>query len=131
MLQRDYIMRMLQEFFKDLDALFHGKQKRDGEISSDAIEEMHRRYLKNTREYYIKSSTDDLIASYENAPDGIYQAEMLAALLHREALLRIDTPLQKELLAKSLALYRYINIRSKNYSSERLQIIDEIEELLQ
>ena len=131
MLQRDYIMRMIQGFFKDLDALFHGKQKRDREIPSAAIEEMHRRYLKNTREYHIKSSTDDLIASFADAPDGIYQAEMLAALLHREALLRIDIPLQKELLEKSLALYRYINIRSKNYSSERLQIIDEIEELLQ
>ncbi len=132
MLQRDYLMRNLQTFFKDLDELLHGKRKDDDEEQqSEAIGDMYREYLKNDRDYYAGLSVDDLITLYETDPDGMYKAEMLAALLYHDALLRKGVSEQKNLLEKSLVTYRFINTNSKDYSPKRLQAIAMIEELLE
>ncbi len=130
MFERDYIMRMLQTFFNDLDAWIRKRRKLDLEKEEEeGLEELYQQYLKNNRSYFHKSTKADLIAVCKDDPDGIYKAEMLAALLYQDALLYDDGSLiQKELLEKSLMLYQYINDTSHTFSIERLQIIKEIKD---
>ncbi len=129
MFERDYLMRILQTFFKDLDELLHGKHYPDDEEQLEAIGDLYREYMKNGRGYFYELSAGDLVA-YNEDPDSIYKAEMLATLLYQDALLQKDIATKKALLDKSLALYQFINLHSKDFSLERTQMIDTIKKAL-
>ncbi len=130
MFERDYIMRILQTFFEDVAKVIHRKLHPDDEQQLEAFGDLYRNYLKNDRDYYYGMSSESLIASFSKDPDGIYKAEMVATLLYQDALLQKDETFRNELLGKSLALYQYIDQSSKDFSTERKEIIANIKGLL-
>ncbi len=130
MFQRDYIMRILQTFFQDIAKLLRGKQRLDDEQQLEAFGDLYRNYLKNDRDYYYGMPTGNLIDSFNDDTDGIYKAEILATLLYHDAALQKDETTRKELLEKSLALYKYMDAQSKDFSPERKEIIETIEGML-
>ena len=130
MFERDYIMRILQTFFEDLAKLLHGQHRLDDDRQLEAFGDLYKKYLKDNREHYYASSVENLTASFNGDPDGIYKAEMLAVLLYHDASLQKDKTVRKEFLEKSLALYRYLDVQSKVFSPERKELIEIIEETL-
>lgn len=127
MFERDYIMRILQTFFDDLGKLIHGRQQDDEHEYFNALGELYLKYLKYDRFHVDTLSADALVATFREDAEGAFRAEMLATLLHHDGMLQD----RKELLEKSMALYRFINDSSKDFSMERVQTMHAIEELLQ
>ena len=126
MFERDYIMRILQNFFEDVAKIIHGKHRPDDE-QLEAFGDLYQNYLKNDRAYYYRTSSESLIVSFNNDPDGMYKAEMLAILLYHDASLQKEEAIRKALLEKSLALLRYVDAQSKVFSPERKKMIEAIE----
>jgi len=127
MFELDYIMRILQNFFEDVAKIIHGKQRPNDEQQLEAFGDLYQNYLKNGRDEYYETSSERLIVSFNNDPDGIYKAEMLAILLYHDAFLQKDEAIRKVLLEKSLTLLRYLDAQSKVFSPERKKMIEAIE----
>jgi hypothetical protein len=127
MFERDYIMRILQTFFDDLDKLIHGREQDDEHEYFNALGELYLKYLRHNRLYVDTLPADALVATFREDADGVFKAEMLAALLHHDGMWQE----RKDLLEKSLALYRFINDSSKDFSMERVQTMHAIEDMLQ
>ena len=130
MFERDYIMRILQNFFEDIARLIHGRHRFDDEQQLDAFGDLYKKYLKEGRNHFYASTAENILASFNDEPDGVYKAEMLANLLYHDACLQNDETIRKELLEKSLTLYRQVNVQSKDFSLERHEMIGIIGEML-
>ncbi len=127
MLQQDYIMRLIAEFFKALERLLN---KREPEMRREALKEMYQQYV-GDYSFFHTADMDSIMREMENheADKRIYKLEMLAELFFVDADLS-PYPVNQELLEKSLALFRYIDSHSRTFSIQRLQKIAEIEKKL-
>ena len=127
MLQRDYIMRLIAEFFKTLERLLH---KREPEKRREALEDMYRQYV-GDYSFFHTADIDSIMHEMERfaADERIYRLEMLAELLYVDADLS-PYPFNQDLLQKALILFRYIDANGRTYSLQRLQKIADIEKRL-
>ena len=121
MFERDYIKRIIQNFFKDLNELINGRHEPDSDRLMAGIGDLYKEYLKKDRTYYYSLPEESITRIFEKDGD-IYKTEMLAALLRQDGLLQN----RKDLLEKSLTLYQHINEVSKDFSMDRLEAIREI-----
>ena len=77
MLQRDYIMRLIAEFFKTLERLL---LKREPEKRREALEDMYRQYV-GDYSFFHTADIDSIMHEMERfaADERIYRLEMLAS----------------------------------------------------
>jgi len=127
MIQQDYIMRLIAEFFKRLERLL---KKREPEQRREALKEMYKQYVGDS-EFFHTAEIDDIMHEMErfDADQRIYRLEMLAELLYVDADLS-PYPMSDMLLEKSLVLFRYIDSHGRTFSLERLQKIANIQKRL-
>ena len=127
MLQQDYIMRLIREFFAALQRLL---EKNEVEDKTKALHEMYEQYL-GPYEFYQGASMDEVMQSFEKFPEEqrIHRMEMLAELYYVESDMRA-LPFKDILLQRALPLFEWIDHRSGVYSFDRLHKIDDIKKQL-
>ena len=122
MLQQDYFIRVLREFF---DALARAMRK-DGEDRSRAVHELYTQYL-GEYECWQNATVEEAMELLSQYPEEqrLNRMEMLAELYYAEADLRA-TPIGQTLMERALKLFSHIDSHSKTFSITRKQKIDAI-----
>lgn len=129
MLQRDYIMRLLQDFVEALEKLVEERGKHDGPELQLQLQSIYRAYFNHPHTFYYNQDAEyilnDLGQNYGDE-ELLTRIEMLSELLYQDALLK-ESEEQKYLLRKSLFLLIYLDEHSDTFSFERRGKISEIE----
>lgn len=125
MIRKDYLMRILKQFFEFIEKLIEIKQKKKPDEVRTYLNEIYETYLNHSAEYYLQLSREEIINAFEEEEREI-KMEMLAELLYQDGLL--DSGLAK--LEKSLNLYDYLQKHSNTYSFNRVQRIEELKYLI-
>ena len=121
MIERDYIVRVIQEFFKLINGLL-------GKLNEDNADEIHRQlqevysaYFGGSCQFFYQLSCEDLLGFIDSDEQfrHVERVEMLSELLYRDGLLTGDTILRNDLLGKALALIERVEKQSKSFSVER------------
>ena len=128
MLQQDYIMRLIREFFA---ALQRALEKNEIEDRTKAIHELYDQYV-GPYEFYQNATIEEVMTDIERYPEEqrIHRLEMLAELYYVEAPLRV-LPFRDQLYRQAYLLFRYIDSHSGVYSFDRKKKIEEIEKKIQ
>ena len=124
MLQQDYFIRIIREFFA---ALARALEKNEVKAQSEAIHELYQQYL-GSYEFYQNATLEeamDRIRLLYPKEQQIQRMEMLAELYYAEADLR-PQPIGETLLARALPLFEYVDLHSGVFSILRTQKIDAI-----
>lgn len=127
MLQRDYIMNLIRLFFEALGKFLRNKEGKDADILRPELNELYKRFLNEPRDYYYNLSVEEIIDSFTDE-EKLYKLEIVAELFYQDAL--IGKEVHQQLLGKSLALFRYIDLNSDTFSFDRQRKVMEIESLL-
>lgn len=127
MLQQDYFLRLIREFFA---ALQRALEKNEIEDRTKAIHELYEQYV-GPYEFYQDATIEEVMTDIERYPENqrIQRLEMLAELYYVEANLRVP-PFSEHLYNQAYLLFRFIDTNSSVYSIERKQKIAEIEKKL-
>ena len=127
MLQQDYIMRLIREFFAALQRLL---EKNEVEDKTKALHEMYEQYL-GGYEFY-QGSFEEVMSSFEKFPEEqrLHRMEMLAELYYVESDLR-PQPFKDQLLQRALPLFEWIDRHSGVFSFDRRRKMDDIRKRLQ
>mgnify|MGYP001477593062 CR=1 FL=1 len=132
MLQRDYILRILQQFYDALHKLVNN-------IEAEKIEEvqlqfngMYLDYLKKDSSFFYENDIPTILKflGEGNDKDSLTKITILAELLYNDALLNQNSEMKQKLLSKTLELLQLIKSKDKTFSTERENRIDQIRELL-
>lgn len=129
MLQRDYIMRLLQQFFEALEKLVEERDKKNGPELQLQLQSIYRAYFNHPPTFYYNQDAEYILNEMGQNYGGeelLTRIDMLSELLHQDALLK-EPEEQKHLLRKSLFLLKYLDEHSNTFSFERKGKIEEIE----
>ena len=124
MLQQDYFLRLIREFFA---ALQRALEKNEIEDRTKAVHELYEQYV-GPYEFYQAATIEQIMTDIERYPENqrINRLEMLAELYYVEADLR-STPFREHLYNQAYLLFCFIDTHSGVYSIERKEKIAEIE----
>lgn len=128
MLERDYIMRLLQEFMKALSRFLEKKEK-DGDDAE--LRDIYRQYV-GDYDIWRNLSVEEALQHAHDEWDEEHRMtrlKMLAELLLAEAKTK-DNPLRDMLLGKSYRLMDYIDQHDDTYSISRRHKMNMIKTLL-
>jgi len=135
MIERDYIMRMLQDFFIMIAKIMRRKEETlDMTPIQESFYDMYKQFFRHSAEHFYAMEKEEILA--ELAKDELSETEqhamiqMLAELLYQDGLIKNDTVVKIPLLEKSLFLLSYLDKNSKTFSWEREQKIDDIHKIL-
>lgn len=128
MLQRDYFIRIIEEFTA---ALSHFLEKKEGEQRQRYLEDLYRQYVGDYS--LLRNFTIDEAFQYareqwkeEEMADRL---EMLAELYYVEGK-ELQNPLRDMLLNKAYSLFDYLDGNSHTFSVTRQQKMAEIKRVL-
>lgn len=126
MLQRDYFIRIIEEF---MAALGRFLEKKVDERSDEDLKELYRQYV-GSYDVLRNLSFKEILqyAGEQYRPDErIQRLDMLAELLYAEGSYK-NAPLRDMLLGKAFLLFDYVETNGKDFSLCRRQIMQEIKE---
>ena len=124
MLQQDYIMRLIREFFA---ALARALEKPEVEDRAKAIHQLYLQYL-GDYEFYQNATVEEALEAISQFPEEqrLYRIEMLAELYYAESSTRA-LPIGETLLQRAFPLFEYVDQHSKLYSFDRKRKMEEIQ----
>ena len=129
MLQRDYFIRIIEEFMVALQRLL---EKDIDQRTDEDFKELYRQYVGDytlLRNFSTEEAIDYAHQQWEEDRQ-IQKLEMLAELWYTEGTCKMK-PLRDLFLDKAFRLYDYIDAHSKEFSLPRKQKIIVIRNLLQ
>lgn len=121
MIQRDYIIRLIQQLIDSLFMLFDKKDLSEEELSNQ-LENMYIDYLDQSKIFYRESSMDDVISFLQNRygdDEYLYRIEMLTEIIYQDGMHDNDKSEKQETLLKALDLLVYLDNYSNVYSLVR------------
>ncbi|MCE2616513.1 MAG: hypothetical protein ACTTKN_04100 [Phocaeicola sp.] len=123
MFERDYIMRLIRQFFAAV-SLFLSKKGKQNDM--EVIHDLYNTYV-GPYDFYHISTLDDVMQSFEKYPENerLDRMEMLAELYFQEADLKSE-PIREDLLNKAYDLFSFIDNQSRTYSLQRKNRIQDI-----
>ena len=123
MLERDYIMRLIQEF---MAALARVLEKKEVTTRREEIRKLYDKYVGPYKLYY-NASVDEVMQAIQSygVEQRIQRLEMLAELYYTEADM-VSKPDRDFLLEKAYTLFDFIDRNGKTYSFDRLMKMDKI-----
>lgn len=127
MLQRDYFIRIIQEFMAAL-AAFLEKEK---DTPDKGLKELYRQYV-GDYDTLRNLTTDELLGYAKEqwkAEERVDRIEMVAELLYAEASLR-QNPLRDMLMQKAFRSFDYVDTHSNTFSIGRKQKMATIQQEL-
>lgn len=127
MLQRDYILRLIREFYIALERALRNNEVED---RRQEIIKLCEKYA-GPHDFLTSISIEELIAFTRNKGEDeqLLRLEIIAELFYAEA----DTvynPLRDELLEKAFILYTLIDKKGRTYDAQRIQKMQHIKSLL-
>jgi hypothetical protein len=128
MLQKDYFIRLIEEFAIAIQRFL---EKAEGKRTDEDLKELYREYVgpyEQLRNLSVEEAVEYARRTWE-ASEQMPRLEMLAELWYAEASYK-EHPLKDMLLEKALGLFQYVDRHSTEYSLVRLQKMDEITKLL-
>ena len=126
MLQRDYFIRLIQEFMAAL-SLFLEKKK---EEKDEALRELYRQYV-GDYDIVRNLSVDELLDYAKDQwsnDERIERISMTAELLYAEASYK-SAPLRQLLMDKAYRLFDYVETNGTTFSIDRRKKMAEIERM--
>jgi hypothetical protein len=125
MVERDYIMRLMHDFFDALARLLTHIEADQFDTSHQYLKELYEQYFKQHRTFFLESGIEELQQSLKSGDlqTDVLKSEMLAELLLADARLHQSTDIQAQLLSKALALFQFAETNSDTYSANRLSCI--------
>lgn len=128
MLQRDYFIRIIEEFTA---ALARFLEKKVDERRNEDLEDLYRQYVGDYT--LLRNMTVDEAIAYANEQwdedRRIDKLEMLASLLYAEGSYK-QQPMRDMLLNKAFAIYDYVDENSRTLSLDRRNTMTKIKDLL-
>ena len=125
MLQRDYFIRIIEEF---MAALGRFLEKKVDERTDEDLKELYRQYVGSYD--VLRNLSFDEIIKYSKEQwrpeERINRLDMLAELLYAEGSYKTN-PLRDMLLNKAYQLFAYVETNGNTFSLRRRQIMREIE----
>jgi nucleoside diphosphate kinase len=136
MIERDYIMRILQEFFNAIAKVVHQKDESgDFDEAEERYDEMYRQFFHSKRKYFLDTEKETIVAELEDAcndeRDLTGKLQMLAELLYQDALIRQSIQEQIDLLEKALYILQYLKANSNTYLWEQSQRMADIKRFIE
>ena len=135
MIERDFIMRMLQEFFSMIAKLLQLKvEEPDTTRIQERFDELYKQFFRKPAEYFYALEKEEI--PNELTKDNMGNSEhcamiqMLAELLYQDGLIKKDIVEKISLLEKSLFLLQYLESNSKTFSWDREQKMSDINKIL-
>jgi len=135
MVERDYIMRLLQDFFSMIAKLVRLKvEEPDTTHIQERFYEMYRQFFRHNAKYFYEMEKEDILLELEN--DELSMSEqhamiqMLSELLYQDGLIKKDISEKCMLLEKAFYLMKYLELFSKTFSWEREQKMADIKKIL-
>ena len=125
MLARDLIATVIKTFFEELDDVRDGKRQMNDESPYAG---MYASYFNKDRDWFIQADTEEITTFF--ADDPIYKLEMLTELIYRDAQRLTDAGIQAILYRKIIELYEVIDIRSQEFSMDRMNRTTELKQWL-
>ena len=126
MLARDLIATVIKTFFEELDDVRDGKRQMNDE--SPLLPECTLLNFNKDRDWFIQADTGEITTFF--ADDPIYKLEMLTELIYRDARRLTDAGIQAILYRKIIELYEVIDIRSQEFSMDRMNRTTELKQWL-
>jgi hypothetical protein len=137
MIERDYIMRMLQMFF---DAIAKVLNRNVPGIVPDIPElqksfnELYHQFFKKSPDHYYGIEKEEILAEIENEwsseKDAYAKIQMLSELLYQDAIIKNNLHERFALLEKSLYLLEHLDLKSRTFSWDRGGRINDIKKAL-
>jgi len=135
MIERDYIMRLLQDFFAMIAKLVRLKvEEPDTTLIQERFNDMYKQFFRHSAEHFYASEKEDILD--ELAKDELSETEqhaliqMLSELMYQDGLIKKDILEKCMLLEKSLFLMQFLERYSKTFSWEREQKMSDINKIL-
>ena len=128
MLQRDYIMRLIQEFMAAVQKFL---EKEEGEDKDLALRDLYKQYVGDYETIRNPSIDEALLYAREQWEDDQQQErlEMLAELYYAEGCGK-QAPLRNILLEKAFQLFDYLSTHDKTFNLGRQQKMTQIRQIL-
>lgn len=121
MIQRDYLLAIIEDFFRALALVLERIIKKGGkkeDIEKD-IDKLYFKFLENNRTYFLTNNLQDTIRAFSDSTKVKMQKEILAELLYQE-LKVFDYNIDKKKVATDLLnLYDDIDQTDQTVSFER------------
>lgn len=128
MYNRDYFLKLVQQFAQVLARISGLKEKGEQEKAAELIRDTYSGLLKLERPYLLKLDETQLISTLRKLHRLEYdQLEVLARLMYEDA--ELDTAQKNNLCQKALLILHYLNTAQRVYSFEREQLIEDIRKL--
>lgn len=131
MIERDYIMRMVQQFSRMMAHIIGLKEKGRHAEALDEIKHVYNSTLKLEHEQVMGFGKDDWKGFYSER--SIEECEMAADLLRLEGEVLLDMNKPEGVCAKlftALDILKHVNDSGKSFSIERMSKIAELEDKL-
>lgn len=133
MVERDYIMRILQEFFDAIAKVMRRDspgQEPDLSQVQERLKNMYKQFFRKPADFFYESEKEDILANLKQetrSEDDLFaRAQMLSELLYQDGLTKKDIPEKYMLLEKALYLLEYLDRNSRTFSWDRGQKIEDI-----
>jgi hypothetical protein len=135
MIERDFFMRMLQDFFSMIAKLLRLKvEEPDTTRVQERFDEMYRQFFRKPAEYFYalekESIPEELTKHNMSDAEHFAMVQMLSELLYQDGLIKNNMVDKITLLEKSLFLLQYLESNSKTYSWDREQKMSDINKIL-
>jgi len=134
MMNNDYIMRIIEHFFKALASIIHSRKAENYEEASNQIKMASRYYLKTDLALLEFSRPEQLLEHFKSYTNDIdYERCILCAdLLHELALLKTTPEEAKRLKISSLYLYitalpKQPQFQNEDYFRKTSSLIEELQ----
>lgn len=131
MIHKDYLLKILQQFFEEIAKYL--RNKKEYEIENPQLQTqltgLYTTFFNQTADFYISKSADEIITSFDEQ-ERLIKIEMLSELIYQDALLKPQGETRQQLLQKSLDLFEYLNAHSATYSIPREQEMEQIKHLI-
>lgn len=131
-IRRDYILRIIEEFFKFLARILKLKGEKQYQQALDLIDEASQSLLHLALDE-VENPEFDISLLVAGKGLNLDQLEILAKLLKVKADIQIDMGLRFSAIRhyqQSLYLLEYLQNTSKNFSMERVELMKEISLML-
>jgi hypothetical protein len=132
MIERDYLMRILKQFFDVLNKLINNiDPEKEGDIQVQ-LKGLFLDYLGNDYAFFCKEPIEKIMETISTGTqtDALAKATMLSELFYNSAILSEEEDLKNMLFIKSLFLLKFIDSNSNTFSFERQRRIAELNELV-
>ncbi|BAR48379.1 hypothetical protein TFKS16_1274 [Tannerella forsythia KS16] len=122
MIEQDYILKILQEFFEAIAKVVRRSDEDDEAATADMqarYNAIYEQFFRCPAHHFYEIEKEDLLNDLwtENSEQkALAKMRMLSELLYRDALIKKEGSLRYDLLEKALLLLEFLQQNSKTYS---------------